>query len=85
MQKEVIETLIPDGIQNVKLLLYNYRHAIVLTIDTACVYLTELNPGLVGLALAYSVSLAGRLQYCVRLSAEIENLVRNIPNVHVVQ
>ena len=74
MQKEVIETLIPDGIQNVKHLL--------LTIDAACIYLTELNPGLVGLALAYSVSLAGRLQYCVRLSAEIENLVRSIPNVH---
>ena len=36
---------------------------------------TELNAGVVGLALAYTISLAGTLQFCVRQSAEIENLV----------
>ena len=45
------------------------------------VELLELNPGVVGLALVYVVSLAGRLQYCVRLSAEIENLVSSILNL----
>ena len=34
-----------------------------------------LDPALVGLAIAYGVSLSNLTQYSVRLSAEIENLV----------
>ena len=34
-----------------------------------------LNPGLVGLALTYVVSLGGMLQFCIRQSAEVENVV----------
>ena len=37
----------------------------------------ELNAGLVGLGLTYTVSLAGMFQYCVRQSAEVENIVRD--------
>ena len=36
-----------------------------------------LNPSFVGLSLAYTITLIGMFQYCVRLSAEVENLVRN--------
>lgn len=36
---------------------------------------SSLNAGLVGLGLTYTVSLAGMFQYCVRLSAEVENVV----------
>ena len=36
---------------------------------------STLNAGLVGLGLTYTVSLAGMFQYCVRLSAEVENVV----------
>ena len=39
--------------------------------------LTELNAGLVGLGLTYTVSLAGMFQYSVRQSAEVENTVRS--------
>ena len=35
----------------------------------------DLDPGLVGLSLAYSITLTGMFQYCVRVSAEVENLV----------
>ena len=35
----------------------------------------EVDVGLIGLSLAYSVSLAGIFQYGVRLSGEVENLV----------
>jgi ATP-binding cassette subfamily C (CFTR/MRP) protein 4 len=35
----------------------------------------SLNAGLVGLGLTYTVSLAGMFQYCVRLSAEVENVM----------
>ena len=35
-----------------------------------------LDPGLVGLSLAYTITLIGMFQYCVRISAEVENLVR---------
>lgn len=34
-----------------------------------------LNPGLVGLALTYAISLNGMFQFCVRQSAEVESLV----------
>ena len=34
-----------------------------------------LDPALVGLSIAYGVSLSNTLQYSVRLSAEVENLV----------
>ena len=34
-----------------------------------------LNPGLVGLALTYVVSLGVMLQFCIRQSAEVENVV----------
>lgn len=36
---------------------------------------SALDAGVVGLALAYTISLAGILQYCVRQSAEVENIV----------
>ncbi len=36
-----------------------------------------LNPELVGLTLVYVVSLAGQFQYCIRQSAEMENIVRS--------
>ena len=35
-----------------------------------------LDPALIGLSLAYGVSLSNIVQYSVRLSAEVENLVR---------
>ena len=37
--------------------------------------LLGLNAGLVGLGLTYTISLAGIFQYCIRLSAEVENVV----------
>ena len=37
--------------------------------------LADLDPALVGLSLAYVLSLAGVLQYVVRQSAEVESLV----------
>ena len=40
------------------------------------VYFAVQNAGLIGLALTYAVSLNGMFQYCVRQSAEVENLVR---------
>ena len=46
-----------------------------------CIYVvmyvrfSVLDPALIGLSLAYGVSLSGVLQYSVRLSAEVENLV----------
>ena len=36
-----------------------------------------LDPSLVGLSLAYTITLIGMFQYCVRVSAEVENLVRS--------
>ena len=36
---------------------------------------SSLNAGLVGLSLAYTMSLADMFQYCVRVSTEVENLV----------
>ncbi len=36
---------------------------------------TGLSPELVGLSLVYAVSLAGQFQYCIRQSAEMENIV----------
>jgi len=36
---------------------------------------TGLNAGLVGLSLTYTISLADMLQYTIRLSAEVENIV----------
>ena len=41
---------------------------------------SSLNAGLVGLSLAYTISLADMFQYCVRLSAEVENLVSTGPS-----
>ena len=41
-------------------------------------FFSELDPGVVGLALAYTISLAGMFQFCVRQSAEVENLVSSI-------
>lgn len=38
----------------------------------------ELNAGLVGLGLTYTISLADMLQYTIRLSAEVENMVCNL-------
>jgi hypothetical protein len=42
----------------------------------------ELNAGLVGLSLTYAISLADMLQYTIRLSAEVENIVRMNQLVH---
>lgn len=39
-----------------------------------------LDPDLVGLSLAYVITLTGMFQYCVRVSAEVENLVRKLFN-----
>ena len=36
---------------------------------------SALDAGVIGLALAYTISLAGILQFCVRQSAEVENIV----------
>ena len=36
---------------------------------------SSLNAGLVGLGFAYTISLADMFQYCVRVGAEVENLV----------
>ncbi len=49
--------------------LCNYWHYHELAI------LLDLDAGIVGLGLAYTISLAGILQYCVRQSAEVENIV----------
>ena len=43
-----------------------------------------LNAGVVSLALAYAISLNGTFQYCVRQSAEVENLVSAIVCVIVI-
>lgn len=43
----------------------------------------ELNAGLIGLGLTYVISLADMLQYTIRLSADVENTVRN-PNIMTV-
>ena len=43
------------------------------------VHFLDLDPGLVGLSLAYSITLTGMFQYCVRVSAEVENLVNIYP------
>ena len=40
--------------------------------------LLGLDPGLVGLSLAYTITLTGMFQYCVRISAEVENLVSDL-------
>ena len=40
--------------------------------------LSGLDPALLGLALTYAVTLSGLLQYTVRQSAEVENLVSDI-------
>ena len=38
---------------------------------------SELNAGLVGLGLTYTISLASICSYCVQQSAEVENIVRS--------
>ena len=43
-----------------------------------CFSPSALNAGLVGLALTYTVSLSGTFQFCVRLSAEVENTVGDV-------
>ena len=45
-------------------------------------FILDLDPALVGLSLAYSITLTGMFQYCVRVSAEVENLV-NIYTMHL--
>ena len=44
---------------------------------TNIIILSELNAGLIGLSLTYSVSLSGIVQFCLRQSAEVENVVRD--------
>ena len=47
----------------------------MITILVYLMSLLVLDPALIGLSLVYIVSLNGMLQYAVRLSAEVENLV----------
>ena len=52
---------------------------LIMYIATWCCYsvlFLVLDPALIGLSLAYGVSLSNIVQYSVRLSAEVENLVR---------
>lgn len=44
---------------------------------------TGLEPGAVGLALSYAVTLTGMFQWGVRQSAEIENMVRTFAFEHL--
>ena len=39
------------------------------------IFYLDLDPGLVSLSLVYTITLTGMFQYCVRVSAEVENLV----------
>jgi len=39
------------------------------------IYTTDLDPALVGLSMAYAVDLTGLVQYTMRISAEVEDLV----------
>ncbi|XP_065919840.1 ATP-binding cassette sub-family C member 4-like [Dysidea avara] len=41
----------------------------------------SLDPGLVGLSLVYVITLADKFQYCVRTSAEVENLLVSVERV----
>lgn len=43
-----------------------------------CMHCVGLDAGIVGLGLAYTIALAGILQYCVRQSAEVENIVSKL-------
>ena len=45
-------------------------------------FILDLDPGLVGLSLTSSIALTRLFQYCVRISAEVENLV-NIYTMHL--
>ena len=45
-------------------------------------FILDLDPGLVGLSLTSSIALTRLFQYCVRISAEVENLV-NIYTIHL--
>ena len=53
---------------------------IVVLLYCVCIFVV-LDPALIGLSLAYGVSLTGILQYAVYLSTEVESLVRII-SVH---
>lgn len=54
-----------------------------------CVYfpsdITGLEPGAVGLALSYAMTLTGMFQWGVRQSAEIENMVRTFTFKHLAE
>lgn len=45
--------------------------------------IAELDPGSVGLALSYAMTLTGMFQWGVRQSAEIENMVRQFTLSHL--
>ena len=53
-------------------------HTVVLFNVITCALCVVLDPALVGLSLVYVVSLNGMLQYAVRLSADVDNLVGEI-------
>ena len=59
--------------RNVVILSYTKLLGVVML----CAFLV-LDPALIGLSLAYGVSLSNIVQYSVRLSGEIENLVSHI-------
>lgn len=46
------------------------------------VHLSGLEAGEVGLVLTYAVTLVGNLQWTMRQSAEVENMVRNEGHIH---
>lgn len=61
--------------------LYDWSPRVLLTyrnvgVDTLIAYVADLNAGLVGLTLTYTLSFVGMFQWTVRHSAEIENQVR---------
>ena len=53
----------------------NYYYGVIMMHVYVILLFLVLDPTLIGLSLAYGVSLIGILQYSVRLSAEVENLV----------
>ncbi|XP_065919562.1 ATP-binding cassette sub-family C member 4-like isoform X2 [Dysidea avara] len=54
---------------------------IAIVVLTAVPLADSLDPGLVGLSLVYVITLTGMFQYCVRISAEVENLLVSVERV----
>ncbi|XP_065919842.1 ATP-binding cassette sub-family C member 4-like isoform X2 [Dysidea avara] len=54
---------------------------LVFVVFTAIPLADNLDPGLVSLSLVYTITLTGMFQYCVRVSAEVENLLISVERV----